>query len=63
MPEELRFVGAPVVLLLVFGGGFRAVMDGTLVQKDSEILHYLDTYHRRASRPVYSFGRAFYWVV
>ena len=34
MPEKLRSEGTPVVLLLVFGEGFRAAMDGTIVQKD-----------------------------
>ena len=37
MPEKLRSEGAPVVLLLVFGEGFRAAMDGTIVQKDLKI--------------------------
>ena len=34
MPEKLRSEGTPVVFLLVFGEGFRAAMDGTIVQKD-----------------------------
>ena len=34
MREKLRSEGTPVVLLLVFGEGFGAAMDGTIVQKD-----------------------------
>ena len=34
MREKLRSEGTPVVLLLVLGEGFRAAMDGTIVQKD-----------------------------
>jgi hypothetical protein len=33
MLEKLR-LGTPVVLLLAFGEGFCAAMDGTIVQKD-----------------------------
>jgi hypothetical protein len=39
MPETLRFKGTPVVLLLIFGEGFRAAIDGTIVQKDPKNLH------------------------
>ena len=41
MPEKLRSEGTPIVLLLVFGEGFRAAIDGTIVQKDCIIMIHI----------------------
>ena len=64
MPEKLRFEGKPVVLLLGFGGSFRAGMDGTIVQKDLKIciilIHITDARrggHMIRAEPVRTLGK------